>query len=224
MKLLDKLISFVFSVIILVLAIAVVMVCLEYISADSVYAVFDEYVFSNSVKDISLITAICVILGALKTTIFSADFKKRDKEPIMVETDHGMVEIAQDTIDNTVCNVATTFFEIKDVQAKMLKKKNGIKIYVVISVLVNTNLKDLTFKLQEKIKEVIDATTGVKVLCVNIKVKNIYEKNKKQNKITLEDKKTEISENIEKETVVSEVANEVIVESTEQKEENGVEE
>lgn len=224
MKLLDKLISFVFSVIILVLAIAVVMVCLEYISADSVYAVFDEYVFSNSVKDISLITAICVILGALKTTIFSADFKKRDKEPIMVETDHGMVEIAQDTIDNTVCNVASTFSEIKDVQAKMLKKKNGIKIYVVISVLVNTNLKDLTFKLQEKIKEVIDATTGVKVLCVNIKVKNIYEKNKKQNKITLEDKKTEIAENTEKETVVSEVANEVIVESTEQKEENGVEE
>lgn len=224
MKLLDKLISFVFSVIMLVLAIAVVMVCLEYISADSVYAVFDEYVFNNNAKDISLVTAICMILGALKTTIFSADFKKRDKEPIMVETNNGMVEIAQDTIDNTVCNVASTFSEIKDVQAKMLKKKSGIKIYVVISVLVNTNLKDLTSKLQEKIKEVIDATTGVKVLCVNIKVKNIYEKNKKQNRITSEEKKIEIAENTEKENAVSEAINEVTVESTEQKEENGVEE
>ncbi len=223
MKLLDKLISFVFSVVMLVLAIAVVMVCFEYISADSIYAVFNEYVFSDSVKEISIITAICVILGALKTTIFSADFKKRDKEPIMVETDHGMVEIAQDTIDNTACNVACTFPEIKDVQAKMLKKKNGIKIYVVISVLVNTNLKDLTFKLQEKIKEVIDTTTGVKVLSVNIKVKNIYEKNKKQNRTILEEKKVEVLENVDVKNNVAEVLNEATVESPE-KEENSVEE
>ena len=65
MKLLDKLISFIFSVVVLILAIAVIMVCLEYISVDKVYAIFDEYVFKDSVKEISFITAICAVLGAL---------------------------------------------------------------------------------------------------------------------------------------------------------------
>lgn len=196
MKLLDKLISFIFSVVVLILAIAVIMVCLEYISADKVYAIFDEYVFKDSVKEISFITAICAVLGALKTTIFNADFKKKGKEPIFVETNHGVVEISQDTIDNTVRNTAYTFPEVKDVQARMIKKNKGIKIYVMISVLVNTNIRELTAKLQEKIGEVIDATTGVKVLSINIKVKNIYEKNKKPNRTTSEEKKLEVVEEV----------------------------
>ncbi len=196
MKLLDKLISFIFSVVVLILAIAVIMVCLEYISVDKVYAIFDEYVFKDSVKEISFITAICAVLGALKTTIFNADFKKKGKEPILVETNHGVVEISQDTIDNTVRNTAYTFPEVKDVQARMIKKNKGIKIYVMISVLVNTNIRELTAKLQEKIGEVIDATTGVKVLSINIKVKNIYEKNKKPNRTTNEEKKSEVVEEV----------------------------
>lgn len=196
MKLLDKLISFIFSVVILILAIAVIMVCLEYISADKVYAIFDEYVFKDSIKEISFITAICAVLGALKTTIFNADFKKRGKEPILVETNHGVVEISQDTIDNTVRNTAYTFPEVKDVQARMIKKRKGIKIYVMISVLVNTNIRELTAKLQEKVEEIIDATTGVKVLSINVKVKNIYEKNRKASRTTAEDKKSEVVEEV----------------------------
>lgn len=208
MKLLDKLISFIFSVVVLILAIAVIMVCLEYISADKVYAIFDEYVFKDSVKEISFITAICAVLAALKTTIFNADFKKKGKEPILVETNHGVVEISQDTIDNTVRNTAYTFPEVKDVQARMIKKNKGIKIYVMISVLVNTNIRELTAKLQEKIGEVIDATTGVKVLSINIKVKNIYEKNKKPNRTTSEEKKSEVVEEVKEVEKEAKVENE----------------
>ncbi len=179
MKLLDKLISFLFSLAILVIAITVVMVSLEYVTADRVYDIIDEYVFAENIKEVTLISAFVVILAVFKVTIFNSNFKSKDKTPILVESAHGQVEITQDTVDNTVRSVASTFSEIKDVQARMLKFKKGIKIYVVISVLVNTNLRELTENLQEKIEKVISDTIGVKVLGTNIRVKNIYEKSNK---------------------------------------------
>ena len=179
MKLLDKLISFLFSLVILVMAITVIMVSLEYVTPDRIYDILDEYIFAEDIKEITLITAFVVILAVLKVTIFNSNFKAKDKTPILVESKHGKVEISQDTIDNTVRSVVATFSEIKDVQAKMLKHKKGIKIYVLISVLVNTNIKQLTEKLQEEIERVIRETIGVNVLSTNIKVKNIYERNHK---------------------------------------------
>lgn len=208
MKLLDKLISFLFSLAILVIAITVIMVSLEYITADRVYAILDEYVFAEEFKEITLITALVVILAVLKVTIFNSRFKANDKTPILVESDHGKVEISQDTIDNTVRSVAATFSEIKEVQAKMLKYKRGIKIYVVISVLVNTNIKQLTEKLQEEIARVIGETVGVKVLSTNIKVKNIYDKghkNKEEKKVPVETKKEEVKEETKKQELEAEV-------------------
>lgn len=188
MKLLDKFISFIFSIAILIIAITVVMICFGYISADKIYNIIDQYVFDESVIKVSFIIAIVVILAALKTTIFSSSFKKKDKSPILVENEHGKVEISQDTIDNTVRNVAYSFPAVKDVQAKMFKKNKGVKIYAAISVLANTNIRELTNELQAKIKEVIYETTAIKTLSINVKVKNIYDKNKKANKTEVQNK------------------------------------
>lgn len=179
MKLLDGFISFVFSIVILVLAVTILLVSTGLATDTFVISVLEDYVFNIDYKSITIITSVVVILAALKTTVFHSCFKTKDTSPIMVETEHGNVEIAQETITNTVKSVASKFENIKDINAKMLKKKNGIKIFANISVLANSNIKNLTEELQTKVIEIIKETTGVKVLDVNVKVKNIYEKKSK---------------------------------------------
>ena len=61
----------------------------------------------------------------------------------------------------------------------MIKKKKGVVIYAMVLVYANSNIREITEELQKQAKEVVKATTGVNVIEVNIKVKNIYQKQKK---------------------------------------------
>lgn len=184
MRVLDKFISFIFSLAILVIAISILIVVIgiEGVTPDTIINVLNTYVFDEMYKGIVIVSACVVIVAALKVTLFSSSFKSKDNTPILVDTENGKIEIAQETIENTVKSVALSFSNIKDVHAKMFKKNDGIKVYAVISVLPEVNIRELTKELQEKIIKVISETTGVKVLSANIKVKNIYEKVKKEAK------------------------------------------
>lgn len=225
MKILDALISFVFSIIILVLSIAVVLVLTGLTTETFILDIINEYIFSDTYHNIALIVSIILGLAALKTTIFHSRFKSKDTSPILVSTENGDVQIAQETITNTVKSVALKIPNIKDINAKMLKKKKGIKIFANISVLANSNIKQVTEELQAKVIEVIKETTGVKVLDVNVKVKNIYEKGQKNEAKIVENVKKEevvvVPENKEEEINENETenTNDKIVEDKEEKKE-----
>ena len=202
MRVLDAFISFICAIIVLVLAVSVILVFTGLTSTDVIYGVLNQYVFNPEYRCIVLTTSIVLVLAVLKVTIFSSRLKSKDNSPITVETEHGNVEIAQETITNTVKSVALKLDNVKDVNAKMIKKKKGIKIFTTLSVLANTNIKELTEKLQQEVIDVVKDTTGVKVLDVNVKVKNIYEKANKKNINTVKEqpKVAETAEAIEKET------------------------
>ena len=123
MKILDALISFIFSIVILVLSIAVILVLTGLTTESFIIDLINDYVFNNTYYNIVLITSIVLALAALKTTIFHSRFKSKDTSPILVATENGNVQIAQETITNTVKSVALKIPNIKDVNAKMLKKK-----------------------------------------------------------------------------------------------------
>ena len=227
MKILDALISFIFSIVILVLSIAVILVLTGLTTESFIIDLINDYVFNNTYYNIVLITSIVLALAALKTTIFHSRFKSKDTSPILVATENGNVQIAQETITNTVKSVALKIPNIKDVNAKMLKKKKGIKIFANISVLANSNIKHVTEELQSQVIEVIKETTGVKVLDVDVKVKNIYEKGQKvENKIVDATKKVEEPLKTENKEVVThepveevEAKTEEVVENQEEKKE-----
>ncbi|MBR4111225.1 MAG: alkaline shock response membrane anchor protein AmaP [Clostridia bacterium] len=217
MKILDAFISFIFSIVVLVLSIAVILVLTGFASESFILDTLNDYVFNDTYHNVALITSVVLVLAALKTTIFNSRFKSKDTSPILVATENGNVQIAQETITNTVKSVALKIPNIKDVNAKMLKKKKGIKIFANISVLANSNIKQVTEELQSKVIEVIRETTGVKVLDVDVKVKNIYEKGQK-----LENKVTDTVKPVE-ETVKAE-GNEVATHEVDEKVEAKIEE
>lgn len=184
MRALDRLISFIFSIIMLAVSVNLILVGVGVVDPQMIIDMLQEYVFVKEMIAANLFNTITIVgivlfLASLKTTIFLSLFKTKDRAPILVKTPNGEVEIAQETITNTVRNVGASFENIKEVQAKMVKKRKGVVIYAMVLLYANSNLREITEEMQRQVKEVVKTTTGVDVLEVNIKVKNIYQKNKK---------------------------------------------
>ncbi len=178
MKFLDRLISFVFSLMFLVLAIVLILIgvgaiepemCLEFVGNNFLNSKMVAQGLFNPIT----ITGIVLLILALKTTVFLSLFKTRNRKPITVKTHNGEVQIAQETIINTARNQTLEYLNVREAQASMVKKSRGIVIYESIQVYVNTNIRELTEAIQESVKKIIYATTGVNVVDVNSKVKNV---------------------------------------------------
>lgn len=221
MRALDRLISFIFSIIMLVLSIVLILVGTGVVESQMIVDLLNEYVFINEILESGIfntltIIGIVLLLTALKTTVFLSIFKTKDKSPILVKTKDGEVEIAQETITGTVKNVGLSFDNIKDVQAKMLKKRKGVAIYAMVLVYAETNIRETTEEMQRQVKDVIKTTTGVDVVEVNIKVKNVYQKQKKTEELKKTDKEEEtlvtvhMEENNKKELETKETSSEEV--------------
>lgn len=211
MRYLDRLINFIFSLVILVLAIVVIMVSAGFVGYDNVDSWIRLNIFSTSNNTTTCIVAIVTLIAALKTTVFLSRMNPKKKNTILVDTNHGKIQIAAETIENTAKTVVKDYEEIKDVQVKMVKEKRGIKVYMALLVLPNTNIIELSAKVQDEVKEAIEDTTGVKVNNVDIKIKNITESRKVKAKIKeAEESKETTSENIQNDDGVV-IAEDVVV-------------
>jgi flagellar basal body P-ring protein FlgI len=79
----------------------------------------------------------------------------------------------------------------------MRKKSKGIVIYETIQVYANTNIRDLTEAIQENVKNIVNMTTGVVVVDVNIQVKNVYKGARKQEEEVTQKPQNKVEEPIE---------------------------
>ena len=109
MRFLDKLISFIFNIFVIVLAVAVLLVVIDVVNYPEIDGLLRDYVFNIDYRAIVLSTAILVILAGLKITIFSSALSNTSKKSIMVDTAHGKIQINQDIF---CFNSSNTLFSI----------------------------------------------------------------------------------------------------------------
>lgn len=173
MRILDKLISFIFTIFVIVIAVAILLVLTGFVNYPVIEGLLSGYVFNDAYKAIVLSSTILVLLAGLKVTVFSSSLARTSQKSIMVDTPHGKIQINQDTIENVAKNVINEYDAIKDVHTRMTKAKNGINMYMMLSVYQNTNIKDVVTKVQNDVKEQIEETTSVIVRNVDVKIKNV---------------------------------------------------
>ena len=178
MKYLDRLINFIFSLVVLVLSGVIVFISTGFIEYNNASDYVRNNLFSAENNTITCVVGIIVFLAALKTTVFLSKTSPKKKTAIMVDTTHGKIQIASETIETTAKNVAKSHEEVKDVQVRMVKEKKTVRIYMVLLVLPHTNIIELSGKVQNEVKEAIQSTTGVNVSNIDIKVKNLADKGK----------------------------------------------
>ncbi len=173
MRVLDKLISFIFNVFVIVVAVSIILVLAGFVNSPVIFGLLNDYVFNDAYKAIVLSSAVLVVLAGLKVTVFTSSLSKSSQKSIMVDTPHGKIQINQDTIENVAKNVIKDYDAIKDVHTSMTKAKNGINMYMMISVYQNTNIKEVITRVQNDVKKQIESTTSVIVRNVDVKIKNV---------------------------------------------------
>ncbi len=181
MKVLDKIALVLFSSIILILSTLLCFMIFGWIRLEVVNMYMKELLNNQTACNITLGILVALILLSIKGIFFSTDSKKdKDKNidnGILIENENGKLLISRDTIQNLVSGVVKGFENTQDVTSKViLTSDNNINIDVTLFVTQEAIIKDLSNRLQLKIKEVIKNSIDIDIKEVNIKVRNIAPK------------------------------------------------
>ena len=203
MRALDKLISFIFSLVIIVLAVSVILVSTSVVKYAVIDGILTNYVFGETYKLTTILVSLLFVLAGLKVTVFSSSLSSGRRKNIYVNTPNGKIQIAQETIEGIAQNVITNYNDVKDVKTAMTKTGKGINLYMGLTMYQNSNITETISKIQEEVKSQIDNITGVKVYNVDVKVRNVvtapvkgaYSKSVGQSKI-------DVNKNIENKVIL----------------------
>lgn len=176
MKFFDKLGLAIFSAIVLIISITLCLIGFGWIEP-SVYSILISRAYASQTGTYVLIGS-CTVLAllAIKCLFFTDMTSKDDEEEgsgILLQNEDGRLLITADTLRNMVEGVITDFDEIIDSITRInITKENDVIIEISIDVLRGTVIKDVTSRLQTKVKKEIKAATDLEIKYVNVKVRN----------------------------------------------------
>ena len=183
MKLLDRIILTIYSIIILVESILAIFLIFGWADIQNIVAIISDILNNHVVYNILFAISIVFIMLSIKAILFYSgssneprENKKQDKlgEGVLLENEDGKLLISKDTIERLANSVVKNFPNIQDAKTKVfIDLKNNIAIVVELQILQNTVIKDLNTNLQASIKETIKNATDLEVNEVNVKIKNI---------------------------------------------------
>ena len=202
MKFLDKLGLAVFSIIVLILSILLCLMLFGFV--DIITIALNSLLGVQNGIYITVGILVVLILLSIKCLFFPSwerHSKGADDEGILLQNDNGKLLITKGTIKNLV-NV--TVEEFKDVEAAYVEveidENNEVSTNLTINVRKETIIKEVSTKLQNKIKESVKKATDLDIKEINIKVNDVEREEKKEE----EKAHTEEKENVKKKNTAEE--------------------
>ena len=184
MKLVDKVIYFIFSVIIL--AIVVVMFTVILNIGGIVNPVFN---FISNIPNMSftqeqmtyiVIIEILLFIMAIKGILFQSKLEE-NKDAIILENNSGKLIISKKTLENLVKDISNGVQGVESSFARVNVSKDTELIISIDIVVKEGSIKDITKKLQEDVKIAIKKASDLNVSEVNVNIKNIKKINESNN-------------------------------------------
>lgn len=182
MKFIERLSLAIFSIIILLLSVLTCLLVFGWLEPSTILYVIQLGLAQANVTNVMLIIAIVFMLLAIKCIFFTSKEKEERTEGILLENENGKLLISVHTIENLVKGVIAQYAEVTSSNCKvhLNKQVNNVKVDLNLTVSAGTVIKDLSVKLQDKIKEVVKQSTELEMQEVNIQIKDIAtEKNEK---------------------------------------------
>lgn len=176
MRFLEKLSLIIFSLVILVISVIVCLLTFNWISLSTINVILTNAFNNSTSSNIILGVSIVFILLAIKNIFFGSKSKETDnfRDGVLLQNDNGKLLISKETLENLVNGIAKGFEGTQNVTTKViLDKENNLSVQVTLYVVEDAIIKDLSSKLQLRIKESIKNTSDLDVKEVNIQVKNI---------------------------------------------------
>ncbi len=193
MKFLDKLGLAIFSLITLILSILVCLIAFNWIDVSIITVALTNAVASQNGMYITIGVSIVLILLSIKCLFFPSyerrAVKEDDDEGILLQNDNGKLLITKGTIKNLVNNTVDEFKNVEAEDAEIsLDQNNDVYVNLEINVQKETIIKDVSTKLQNKIKENVKKATDLDIKEINIKVNDVE---REENVPTKEESKAE---------------------------------
>ena len=176
MKKISKLILVIFSIIILVIGVAINLLVIGWLDFETAFSLVQKLLTTSPQNKIVLaINGLCMLFAII--CIFAdsgSKEEKKDSRDVLMQNDNGKLMISRDTLENLVNAVVKEFPGAKEAHTKIgLDEQNNVAVFVDLVVTKDVVIKDLTLNMQNRIKEAINKTSELEVNEVNVRIKNI---------------------------------------------------
>ena len=173
MKFLDKVGLVIFSMLSLIISIVLVLIGFKFVDA-SIFSVLVDKVLASQQYTYTMIgVCVMIILLAIRCLFFGQDSNSYG-EGILLQNNDGKLLITKTTLENLVEGVVKDFPSINNAVTNVdLDRENNIAINIVLDVKEGTVIKDLSSKLQAKVKKEIKDATNLELSSVDIEIQNV---------------------------------------------------
>jgi len=174
MKLIDRIIYFIFSSIIFIIIALAIMGLYDIEFAKNIIINLVGYLRDFSAMNMGTILIISVIIEimAIKGMFFQSG-KEEKRDAIILENSSGKLIISRKTLENLVKDIANNVNGVENAIAKVMVEKDTDLTILIDIVVKEGSIKDITKKLQEEVKMSIKKASDLNVAEVNVNIKNI---------------------------------------------------
>ena len=186
MKLIDKVIYFIFSTIVLVIVVIVFMGLLNIGGVNHIFSFIGgipNMSFTQEQMTYIIIVGILLIIMAIKGILFQSKLEE-NKDAIILENSSGKLIISRRTLENLVKDISNSVKGVENSSARVNVEKDTDLIISIDIVVKEGSIKDITKKLQEDVKIAIKKASDLNVSEVNVNIKNIKKMNENTTVIT----------------------------------------
>ena len=186
MKLIDKVIYFIFSTIVLAIVVIVFMGLLNIGGVNNIFSFIGgmpNMSFTQEQMTYIIIVGILLIIMAIKGILFQSKLEE-NKDAIILENSSGKLIISRRTLENLVKDISNSVKGVENSAARVNVEKDTDLIISIDIVVKEGSIKDITKKLQEDVKIAIKKASDLNVSEVNVNIKNIKKMNENTTVIT----------------------------------------
>ncbi len=179
MRILEKIALIIYSYIMLILAVVLSLLIFGWLDFSTCSNIVHKFIVGETSSHIILAINVIFILLSIKCIFFDTTSKKdiQERQGVLLENDNGRLMISQDTIENLVNSVVANFGNVEKFTTDVtLDKEKNVNVSVNVEVKPDVIIKELSTNLQAKIKDTVKSTTDLDVKTVNIRIKNIINK------------------------------------------------
>jgi uncharacterized alkaline shock family protein YloU len=174
-KLIDKLLLFLYSLLIVLAAIVVLFAAWNFIPMQTTVDVINSLYHDKIPSYTTIIVSIIVALISLRFLYISLRRGRSQAPSIDQRTEFGDIRISMETVENLALKVAGRSRGVKDLRARVKVNQTGLEIIIRTVVDGETSIPELTEDMQSSVKGYIEEITGIPVASVTVFVANIVQ-------------------------------------------------
>jgi len=120
---------------------------------------------------LALLSALMLIISF--KYLFLSIIPAKVQSTLLRNTDMGMIRISVNTLDSIAQKAVRSFSEVKDVKTDVIPESDGVRVRVILFILPEVNIPELTFAVQTKVKKQIEDIAGIVAKEVQVYVENV---------------------------------------------------